>query len=153
MKTTWIVSANASRARIFREHIPSQSLEEVEDMVNEAARLRTDESQTDGLDPLAAGKSQHGTGGATPTKQYQPRETPTQHANHLFAKELSHYLVEAHAQGKFDDLELVASPEFLGVLRNNLDDELKPLIKQEINKDYTYANANEFAEQLKAWKH
>jgi protein required for attachment to host cells len=153
MKTTWIVSANSSRARIFAAHIPSQNLEEIDDLVNDAARLRDIETQTDRIGTTAAGKSVHATGGQAPNKTYQPAETPTQHANHLFAKEVSEFLVHAHADGKFDELELVASPEFLGVLRSHLDDQLKPLVKQEINKDYTQSSKDELAQQLKALKH
>ena len=57
MDTTWIVTANAGRARFFSQAAPSASLEEVEDMINSGARLRTSESESDKIGPTAAGKS------------------------------------------------------------------------------------------------
>lgn len=41
METTWILTADAGRARIFSESNPAQPLEEIDDMVNSAARMRT----------------------------------------------------------------------------------------------------------------
>ena len=77
MDATWIVSANASRARIFAQAGSSANLEEIEDMNNSGARLRTVESETDKLGPTAGTKSMHNTGGAVPNKAYEPHQTPS----------------------------------------------------------------------------
>lgn len=47
MDATWIVAANASRARFFAEPVPTEKLQEIGDMINDAARLKTSESETD----------------------------------------------------------------------------------------------------------
>lgn len=150
MDTTWIVSADAGRARIFSEPNPSKPLQEIEDMVNGAARLRDSDINTDGMSPLSAGKSSHGTGGALPGSQYEPQTTPEQHNAEIFAKEISGYLLQAQREGKFKKLALVASPKFLGLLRVALDPQLKNLVSLEINKDYTHSNGQQLQEQIKA---
>jgi protein required for attachment to host cells len=58
--------------------------------------------------------------------------------------------MEAHQQGRFQQLVISASPEFLGALRTFLDPHIKPLIKLEVNKDYTQSNAQQLREQLQA---
>lgn len=162
MQTTWIISANAGRARFFSESDPAQPLQEIEDMVNEAVRLRTSETQTDQISPTAASSSSHNIGGSegagfahnakagAPNKTYQPAQTPDQHETEKFARDISHYLMEAHQQGRFQQLVISASPEFLGALRSHLDPHIKPLIKLEVNKDYTQSNAQQLREQLQA---
>ena len=78
MNTTWIVSADSGRARIFAESDSNTPLQEVHDMVNPAARTGTADELSDRMSPLAAGQSKHGSGDAMPTKQYQPQQTPEQ---------------------------------------------------------------------------
>jgi protein required for attachment to host cells len=152
MSTTWIVSADAGRARIFAESDPQQPLEEIEDMVSAAARLRDAEINTDRLGPTSAGQSIHNTGGATPNKQYQPAQTPEQHDAQFFAKDISAFLLKALQGQRFQKLALVAEPKFLGVLRGQLDNQLKPLVGLELNKDYSHLNAHQLREQLQAQK-
>lgn len=150
MDTTWIVSADAGRARIFAEQNPSKPLQEIEDMVNGAARLRDSDINTDGTSPQSAGKSSHATGGALPGSGYEPQTTPEQHNAEIFAKEVSGFLLQAKNAGKFQNLALIASPKFLGQLRVALDPQLKNLVSMEINKDYTHSNAQQLQEQIKA---
>lgn len=168
MQTTWILSANAGRARIFSEDDPAEPLHEVEDMVNEAVRLRTSESETDRMGPTAAAGSGHNIGfGASvggespganphngkagaPNKQYQPNQTPAEHEAELFARDIAKYLLDAHRDGRYEKLVISASPQFLGELRTHLDAQIKPLIKLELNKDYTHFNAHQLREQLRA---
>ncbi|WP_040787599.1 host attachment protein [Massilia niastensis] len=162
MQTTWIISANAGRARFFSESDPAAPLQEIEDMVNAAARLRVTEAVSDKMGPTAATSSSHGIGGSeaagfahnakagAPNKLYQPAQTPAEHEAELFAKEISNYLVQAHGEGRFQKLVLSASPQFLGVLRSNLDPQIKQLIKLEFNKDYTHSNAQDLRAHLQA---
>jgi protein required for attachment to host cells len=152
MHATWIVSANAGRARFFSEVRPSDPLEEIEDMVDDAVRLRTSETESDRLGPTSATKSVHNTGGATPNKTYEPAQTPAEHQTELFARNVASYLLKRHQEGRFDHLALVASPQFLGVLRKQLDPKLESTVSLEINKDYTQCNAAQLREQIQAYK-
>jgi protein required for attachment to host cells len=162
MPTTWIITANAGRARFFSEDGPAEPLQEMEDMINNGARLRTSESETDRLGPTSAGKSSHNIGGTqgvaaahnagagAPNKQYEPNTTPVEHETELFAKELSQFLLKAQQEGRYQNIVLSASPQFLGTLRMNLDPHVKAAIKQEVNKDYTHVAANQLRETLQA---
>jgi protein required for attachment to host cells len=162
MPTTWIITANAGRARFFAENDPAEPLQELQDMVNNGARLRTAESETDRLGPTAAGKSGHNIGGTqgvaaahnagagAPNKQYEPNQTPVEHETELFAKDISKFLMKSHQDGLFDQIVLSASPQFLGTLRMNFDPHIKALIKTEFNKDYTHVASNQLREQLQA---
>ena len=150
MDTTWIVSANTGRAHIFSEPNPTKPLQEIESMVNPSARLDTGETYTDRLGPRAAGKSIHSTGGALPTSQYQPQQSPDEREAESFAKDICGYLLKAKQEGRFNKLGLVAAPGFLGVLRKVLDPQLKPLVSYEINKDYTHSDGQQLREQIRA---
>lgn len=152
MDATWIVAANASRARFFAEPAPTEKLQEIEDMVNDASRLRTAESETDRMGPTSAGKSMHNTGGALPNKTYQPAQTPAQRATEIFAKDVAQYLLKGHQEGRYRELALVASPQFLGVLRQQLDPQIEQLVSVEINKDYTGLSPEQLHERIQAKK-
>jgi protein required for attachment to host cells len=162
MPTTWILSANNGRARFFAESDPAQPLQEIEDMVNSAAQLRTVDTETDRLDPTAASGSRHNIGGnegagmahnakaGAPNKLYQPAQTPDQHAADLFAKDVATYLLKAQNEGRYQQLLISASPDFLGVLRTKLDPQVQKLVKAEFNKDYTHSGPQQLREQLQA---
>ena len=151
MNATWIVSANASRARFFSQANAAAPLEEVNDMVNDGARLRmVESSESDKIGPTSGTKSMHNTGGAVPNKLYEPRQTPDEHAAELFARDIVAYLEESQRAGRFQELCLVVSPQFLGMLRKLLPQQLTALVKLELNKDYTMSGAQELRGHLQA---
>lgn len=164
METTWIIAANAGRARFFSETSPAKPLAELEDMVNAAVRLRVAETEreTDRIGNTAAGKSSHNIGGTqgvgqahnanvgAPNKTYQPAHTPEELEAEQFARDICAYLLKAHQEGRFQHLVISATPQFLGLLRAVLDLHLKPLVKLEVNKDYTQSNGQQLREQLQA---
>ncbi len=148
MEKTWIVVANASRARLFAREGTAGALTEVDDLINAAVRLRTADTETDRLGPTSAGKSRHNTGGALPNKAYEPPQTPAEHETELFARSVITCLLDGYRQGRYQHLELVAAPQFLGLLRQMLDPTLKPLVQRELNKDYTHASVSELGQQI-----
>ena len=150
MDATWIVSANAGRARIFSQARGADALEEINDMVNTPAREPVRATETDDLGQRSAGKSRHGSGAPSQENGYQQHQTPPQHQEELFARDLAHFLVAAHDEGRFKELCLVASPEFLGVLRRQVKDKLGSTIKLEIDKDYTHASPDELRQHVQA---
>jgi protein required for attachment to host cells len=150
MDATWIVAANAGRARFFSQVRPAASLEEIHDMVNPFAREREDAIVTDQVGQRSASKSRHNVGQPTVPSGYQPYRTPAQHETDLFARDVAEYLVHARNEGRFRKLCLVASPEFLGVLRKEVEPELGSVVSLEINKDYTSASPAELKERIKA---
>jgi Protein required for attachment to host cells len=164
MKPTWIITANAGRARFFEESALTEPLREIEDMVNSGARQSISDLVTDQIGPTAAAGSGHNIGGTqgvglshnanvgAPNKAYQPAVTPVEAETIRFAKEIAAYLAKAHQEGKFGKLVISASPQFLGTLRSVIDPHLKDVIKTEFNKDYTSVPVNQLREQLQALK-
>ncbi len=151
MDAICIVSANASRARFFFQAHPAAPLEEINDMVNEAVRLRMAEiGETDKIGPTAATKSKHNVGAATPNKTYEPHQTPDKHQAELFARDIAGFLQQAHQQAQFQHLFLIVSPQFLGILRQLLDPELASIVALEINKDYTQFGGEQLLEQIRS---
>lgn len=150
MDATCILAANAGRARFFLRQRANARPEEINDMVNAQARLRTAETETDSLGQRAASKSIHSVGQPTQPSGYQPNQSPAEHQTELFARDVAEELLRLQSQGRFGKLILIASPEFLGVLRKLLDPKLLAAVSLEINKDYTQANADKLAEHIEA---
>lgn len=149
MTATCIVSANAGRARIFLQARPTDSLQEINDMVSPSARQREGDLETDDLGQRSASKSRHNVGMPTQPSGYQPNQTPAQHEAELFARDVAKYLLDAHNEGRFARLCLVASPEFLGVLRREVAPPLKSAVSLEIDKDYTHDTPAVLLDRLK----
>lgn len=153
MNATWILSANASRARFFSQGNLTEPLEEVNDMVNAASRLRMVEStESDKRGPMAGTKSMHNTGGALPNKLYEPPTTPDVREAELFARDIASYLLENQRDGRFDKLSVVAAPQFLGMLRKVLDPQVQSTINLEIDKDYTQFNPGQLLDHIETYK-
>lgn len=120
-------------------------------MVNDAARQRMlDIKESDKYGPTAATKSIHNVGGATPNKLYEPHQTPDQHEAELFARDIVNYLLQAHREGRFQQLSLVVSPKFLGMLRSLLPKELESVVSLELDKDYTQFSGSQLLEHIQA---
>ncbi len=149
---TWIISANAGRARFFSQDGATAPLQEVNDMANSAVRLRTSETETDDLGLRSASKSPHSVGAPRPQSGYEPPQTPAQHQTELFARDVADYLLKAYQEGRYRQLCLTASPEFLGVLRKLLDPKIVSAITVEVNKDYTQSNAIQLREYIRSHK-
>lgn len=150
MSTLWIVTANASCAHFFSQQNPSASLEKVGDLGNEKSSLHTSDTESDRLGQHAASKSAHSVGAPTQPSGYQPHQTPAEHNAELFARDVSRFLLHGYQDGHFQRLALIASPEFLGVLRAVLDKRLLDVVINEINKDYTRCSPRELSDHIKA---
>ena len=149
---TWIVSANAGRARFFSQASAAAALEEISDMINDAARLPASETEPDDLGLRSASKSLHSVGAPRPQSGYEPPHTPAERQAEVFARDVAHYLLKAYQEGRYKQLCLTASPEFLGVLRKLLDPKIASTITMEVNKDYTQSNAIQLREYIRNHK-
>ena len=147
---TWIVAANAGRARIYLQASATASLEEIDDMVNEASRLRTADTETDDLGRRNGSTSRSGGNAPSQPNGYQPHQNPVEHQNELFARSLAAYLLQGHQGHRFGQLRLVASPSFLGLLRKQIDPQLQSCVKSTLDKDYTSCTAAQLLKLLRA---
>ncbi len=128
MATTWVVAADAARARIFEsERRSGEPMQERETWVNPELRLPAHELVTD--EPGrggGAGDERHAMDPSTDHKEVEAER---------FARELVQWLEQARQQGRFDHLVVAAAPHFLGQLRHRMGGSLKAAITHEVDKD------------------
>jgi protein required for attachment to host cells len=140
MKLTWIVVADSTRARIFTTDTPSSSLEEIEDFSHSIGRLH-DREITSGL----PGKiKSSGAGGHT----FEQPTDPKKHEADVFAHRIARHLEDAHNENRFEQLLIVAGPAFLGLLRNQLPEQIKKLVRFELDKEITALSAADIRQHL-----
>ena len=135
MTTTWIIAADASRARILQVTDRAQQLEEVEDLLNPEGRVHDRELISDAHPRFS------GVGGGPGSDREET--SATEHATELFAKRVGDYLDKARTQHRYDELVVVAPPKFLGLLRKKLGKEVEKLVVDEVPKDLSWFNARE----------
>jgi protein required for attachment to host cells len=130
MANTWIVAADASRARVLQVAGP-QRLVEVDNLLNPDGRLEDREINTDARGRFSGGHTGEDDVGAV------------EHRTELFAKRLGDYLDKARTEHRYDELVLVAPPKFLGMMRKSLGREVEKLVADEVPKDLSWFNARE----------
>ena len=108
MKPTWIVVANASRARCFERDDNDAPLRMLTSLEHPQSRARDADLTGSGLG--------HGLGAAT----YVPRLDPKDKEHDQFAKEVADYLNAGIAAQACGALVVLASNPFLGEIKNRL---------------------------------
>lgn len=135
MTTTWIVAADASRARVLQV-ADRERLIEVENLLNPEGRLQNREVTSD-----ASGRFP---GKDRPGGHSSDDETHSvDHLDELFAKRVGEYLDKARNDHRYDELVLVAPPKFLGMMRRKLGKEVEKLVADDLPKDLSWFNARE----------
>ena len=140
MTSTWIVVADACRARFFSADKPAGPLQEIKTLSNPQARLHEGDLVSDrsGRDSGRDGAS-HGFGNANSAKA----ETANR-----FASEVCAHLENGRHRNTFDKLYVMGSPAFLGMLRKHQSTALRNLISKEIAKDLTTRSPQRIRAQL-----
>lgn len=116
MENSWIVLANAARARIFERDPTDGKLAELTDFVHPGSRQKASELASDR--PGHAQKA-HGDPGQASTA-FTPRTDLRRREHEEFARQLAQYLDGAVAQRRCTSLVLIASNPFLGELKTHL---------------------------------
>jgi protein required for attachment to host cells len=106
-----------------------RNLNFVSELENPDGRLRNREIDTD-----RAGSASPGRGKGS-QRAMGHEQTAHEHVVEGFIKEIAGELKQARAQGRFDDLILVASPQFLGGLRQALDAPTAHKVVGSVSKD------------------
>jgi protein required for attachment to host cells len=140
MKLTWILVADSARVRIFTTETPSYALEEIEDFSHTEGRLHDREITSD-----LPGKIKSARGGG---HAFEQRTDPKKHEADAFALRIAKYLEEAHNANRFEQLLIVSAPTFLGLLRNHLSEQIKKLVRFELDKDISMLSAADIREHL-----
>lgn len=140
MERTWILVADAARARLFTVERPRGPLTELNDFVNPMERLHEGEMHSDDRGRISApGGSRHAFGDdKDPKAEYARR----------FARELADHLKDRHSQGEFKRLYLVADPKFLGELRDHIDGPTERCVVSAIDKDISRLDPGDIRRHL-----
>ena len=138
--STWIVVANSSKAKLFRL-VKFPKIEEMAALDHPEARMHNQdlEGRKPGRNFQSGGTSRHA---------YQPETEPKEVEIEKFAKILSDYICSAHYKGEFARLYIMASPNFLGLLRQRINSSTQKSIVAEVAKDLTDCTTSEIEEQL-----
>ncbi|MCG6936142.1 MAG: host attachment protein [Proteobacteria bacterium] len=141
MKSTWILVADSSRARIFTTDTRSGPLQELETLAHPEGREHEQNMTSDlpGRDSSRMGGERHSFQDETDPKEYESNE---------FARHIAQHLDSARKAGDYDQLIIVAAPKFLGSLRSNLTEPSGRLIALEINKNLTQHDAADIRKHL-----
>lgn len=140
--TIWVLNTDHYRARCFDYDAHHATLQEVSDLLNPSARNTIDDQRGHGFD--GAGGTRHG---------MQPRTQPHQHDDAQFARAIAEYLRSEQAAGHFDQLQLVAAPDWLGELRKALPETVRRTLTEPLQKNLAKASTDELLQQLKVHAH
>ena len=140
MMTTYIVVADAARARIFTRD--ALNLKEKESLVHAEGRLHEGDLITDN-----AGADVHESRSSS-SRSSSEGGTALKHENELFAKEVTQCLYNARVNNSMEKLILVAPPKFLGLLREKLDAPTQKLVTHTLAKDLSKASLEDIQEAV-----
>ncbi len=144
----WILVSDSSRARLFSVASAHRPLVLEADFEHAESRAHEQELVSDRPGRM----SQSTAGGAHPghgSRSGMEPSTPPKTVEHeRFARMLTTVLSTQFGRNSFARLVITASPEFLGLLRDNLSEPLKKSLVATLNKDYTRLTEVELAEQL-----
>ncbi|MGO2240302.1 MAG: host attachment protein [Halomonas sp.] len=129
--TTYIVVADAARARIFTRD--ALTLEENESLVHAQGRLHEGDLVTDRRGDMHDATS-------TTSRSAGEEGSASKHENELFAKEVANRLYNARVDNHMEKLIMVAPPKFLGLLREKIDGPTQKLVIHSLSKDLSKAS-------------
>lgn len=125
---TWVLVAESSRARIFRMDDINSPLVEISDMQHGESRLHERDLISD-----RPGRTFDSQGGGRHAKE--PELIAKKKETDSFAKSIADHINSECEKGEFEKLILISAPEFLGLLRKHLDENVKQHITREIDKN------------------
>lgn len=139
---TWVIVSNATRARLYALEGRGQPLAELKDLVHPEARLKGEEIESDrpGRAFDSRGEQRHA---------MEPSTDPKHEEAMRFAREVVALLREGFHAHRFDQLCIMAPPQFMGLLRELMDTPLKRAVKGELVKDLTHEDTDRVAAE--AW--
>ncbi|TAN47229.1 MAG: host attachment protein [Methylococcaceae bacterium] len=126
MATTWILTAESSRAIIYAMESRIKPLKEIESLDHPEGRAREQDLTSDRPGRTVDAVGRHAVG-----KEVDPKR----HEAQLFALRLAERLDQGRTHGQFNHLILIAPPEFLGILRHSLNDQTLKLVSQSLDKN------------------
>lgn len=141
MTRVWVVAADNRRAKILETDTLMGSLTEIEDLVHPVARAHGRDLTSDrpGRSFDSRGQGRHA---------MEPETDVKRHEAEVFAKQVAERIELARSQGKFDQLVLIAAPQFLGLLRKSLSATTDGLVAKVVDKSVADLNATAIRKYL-----
>lgn len=136
MSTTWVMVANASHAKLFTNKGPNKGLELIKELEHPESREK------------AAGLVSDRIGNYAGSGSYAQPTSPKEHEADRFALEIAHELEQGRVNNAYEKLVVVTSAHFMGLLNGRISQQVKNLISESINKDYTHLPVKELAGHL-----
>ena len=140
MTNTWVLVANASEARLF--NLLKSDLERVNSFSHEQSRMKGEELASDRPGAYQSDVNREGHG------SYAEPTDPKEYEKDRFARELADVLNKARSENRFNELVIVASPHFHGLINQHLDDESRHKVGHHIEKDYTQVKDGDMLDTL-----
>jgi protein required for attachment to host cells len=147
MSTQWVVVADRSRARVFQTDGNLDQLQEVQDLLNPEGRQDEADFRHDAKGHYN-GKSERQQGHTA-----EPHVTKEKHDEAMFSREVSRLLDQGCDTQRYDSLVMVAPPEFLGLLRQQLSKRVEQRITQELGMELANWSALQIRSYLKQHLH
>ena len=140
--STWILIADATRARVFQLQNSGKSVAATweQEHVGSSLASRDIASDRPGRTFDRAGEGRHAK---------EPPTDPARYEKERFAREVAQKLDDDRKHHNFDELIVVAPPQFLGDLRGAMSVQLKGCVSKEVNKDFSKMKPTEILEHLK----
>ena len=112
----WIVVADAAKAVVYRQDWVENVGEEVMDLAHPEARLKTSELTSD-------------------ISAIPEKSDPSHTENQRFAREIMAKVRHALDHNEIGGFYLAAPPQFLGMLREAMDDRLRKALQKDLDKN------------------
>lgn len=131
----WILVANSSFAEIYS--LNGKELNRVHIFDCPEGRQKGGEVYSDrpGRSFNRPGKGVSSTGAGTARHSYSSETDFHTHEQQLFAHRIAEVLHKEKSSNHFDQLDIIAPPQFLGDLRKSLSESVKKTVSKEINKE------------------
>lgn len=138
---TWVLVADCGRSRLFSLEAPHGELSELTDAINPEARLHESDLASDrpGMEFDSRGQGRH---------PMPAEHSHKEQSSEVFAQLLGEDLLHGLDAGRYERLVLISPPEFLGILRQKLDQRVCQRIAEVVGLDLTKADAGEIAKRL-----
>ncbi|MEW5769768.1 MAG: host attachment protein [Pseudomonadota bacterium] len=138
MSVTWVMVANASQAKLFANYGPKRGLQLIKELLHPASREKTSNLVSD----RSGANSGPGHGA------YIQATDPKHHEAERFALQVARELDEGRVQNSYDQLILVASASFMGLVNGCLPVHVRSKVSKSIDKDYTKLPVKELTGHL-----
>lgn len=141
MSTTWILAADRAKARLFSFDGDPDSITELEDFICPDWRGRVPAQDRQPRTHDRQGASRH---------VIEPRTAPREKAEETFARELDSVLERGRVEHRYQDLVLIAPPQFLGALNAALGSHVRARVVAELPKGLVGADPRDILAHLPA---